>query len=473
MNREEFIKKEIDTFNASKRRRNMIAGERYFQYMHDILKYKRTVVGEDGTAIELENVPNNKLIDNQYRKAVVQKTNYLCGKPLTISTENDAYYSLLVDIFNKFFQRTFKNICKDSLNCGIGWLLVYYDEAGEFKFKRLKPYEIIPGWADREHTELDYVIRVYEVELVEDNEKTVINKIEYYTKQGVWYYERDNETKDLKPCKPFFTNHFEVIDGKGEKSVFNWAKIPLIAFKYDDDELPLINNVKCLQDALNLILSIFQNNMEEDIRDTIFVLLNYDGENMETFRRNLSQFGAIPLTSTDGVPGDVRTLKLEVNAENYKTLIDVLRKTIIENAMSYDAKDERFGNAPNQMNIKSMYNDVDIDANTMETEYQASLEQLLWFVDNHLANTNQGDFSLEEVEFTFNRSMLINETEIIDNVIKSTNVISDETALSKHPWVSDAKEEIEKMKEDEEFGFNAEGGVVNEDEEKKQQVLAR
>ncbi len=468
MTREEFIIKEIDNFKASKRRKNMVIGERYFQYMHDILKYKRQVIGEDGEPVELKYLPNNKIIDNQYRKAVIQKNNYLCGKPFTISTDNATYYDLLSAIFNKSFWRTFKNICKDSLNCGIGWALVYYDEDGEFKFKRLKPYEIIAGWRDREHTELDYAIRVYEIEWIkETKEKVILEKVEYYTTKGVYYYEREKDTTELLACEPYFTNYFEVVDGKGEKSGFNWSKIPLIAFKYGDEEIPLLNNVKSLQDGLNLILSVFQNNMQEDIRDTIFVLLNYDGENMETFRRNLSQFGAIPLTSTDGVPGDVRTLKLEVNAENYKTLIDVLRKTIIENAMSYDAKDERFGNAPNQMNIKSMYNDVDIDANTMETEYQASLEQLLWFVDNHFTNTNQGDFSLEEVDFIFTRSMLINETEIIDNVTKSVNIISDETALSKHPWVTDAKEEIEKMKKlDEDFGFNLKGGVMNEDKDK-------
>ena len=41
-----------------------------------------------------------------------------------------------------------RNIGEDSLNEGIAWLYVYYDEKGVFSLKRFKGYEIIPGWKD-------------------------------------------------------------------------------------------------------------------------------------------------------------------------------------------------------------------------------------------------------------------------------------------------------------------------------------
>ena len=46
---------------------------------------------------------------------------------------------------------------------------------------------------------------------------------------------------------------------------------------------------------------------------------------------------------------------------------------------------------PNQMNIQSMYSDIDLDANGIEMEFQASMEELLWFVNQHLANTGRGN----------------------------------------------------------------------------------
>ena len=45
----------------------------------------------------------------------------------------------------------------------------------------------------------------------------------------------------------------------------------------------------------------------------------------------------------------------------------------------------------------------------------------------------------------------INESEAIDNCIKSLNIISKETAISKHPWVENLEKElkrVEKAKEE-------------------------
>lgn len=121
--------------------------------------------------------------------------------------------------------------------------------------------------------------------------------------------------------------------------------------------------------------------------------------------------------------------------------------------MGYDAKDDRLNGQPNQMNIQSMYSDIDLDANDIETEFQASFEQLLWFVDCHFANIGLGDFEHEKVEIIFNRDMLLNESEIIDNVNKSTD-LSLETRIANHPWVDDVEAELERIKKQKEDEMN-------------------
>lgn len=191
--------------------------------------------------------------------------------------------------------------------------------------------------------------------------------------------------------------------------------------------------------------------MEEDPRNTILVLKNYDGENLGEFRQNLSTYGAVKVRTIDGAMGGVETLSIQVNAENYKAIIDIFRKAVIENGMGYDAKDDKLSGNPNQLNIKSMYSDIDIDANNMEMEYQSSLMKVIWFVKQHLANTGSGSFGDIETKPIFNRDMLINESEAIDNCIKSLNIISKETAISKHPWVENLEKElkrVEKAKEE-------------------------
>lgn len=449
---EQFIVKEIRRFKISKRRTDMMNGERYFEGKHDILFRKRTVIGKDGELETVTNLPNNRIVDNQYKKMVVQKSNYLLGQPFSIQCKNEEYSKILKRFFNKKFVRTLKAVGEDSLNCGIGWLFPMYDEYGQFTFKRFSPLEIIPLWKDAEHSVLESFIRIYQVVAYKGNQEKIIEKVEVYDESGVSYFELTDGGKlisDGDEHVPYFS-----IEDQG----FNWTRIPLIPFKYNNKEIPLINMVKSLQDGLNLIESNFQNQMEEDTRNTILVLVNYDGENLGEFRKNLATYGAVKVRTVDGAGGDVRTLQVEVNADNYKAIIELFKKAIIENAMGYDAKDDRMSGNPNQMNIQSMYSDIDLDVNGMETEYQAALEELLWFINMHLFNVGHGDFEGEDVEIIFNRDMMINEAEVIENVAKSVGIISDETLIANHPWVTNVDNELERIqaqkdKEQEQYGL--------------------
>ena len=134
----------------------------------------------------------------------------------------------------------------------------------------------------------------------------------------------------------------------------------------------------------------------------------------------------------EGKDGGVDSLQIEVNAETYKTVLDLLKKALIENLRSYDAKDDRLSGNPNQMNIQSMYSDIDLDANAMETELQAAFEDLFWFVNTYLASIGEGDYGDEEISVIFNRDILINESEAIDNCAKSAGIISDDTIVAMH-----------------------------------------
>lgn len=445
---EEYITREIKQFQLSQKRKEMLDGEKYYCGKHDILSRKREVIGEGGKLIEVDNLPNNRIVDNQYKKMVDQKNNYLLGQPFLMQTENEAYSKALKQVFNKKFHRLLKSVGEDSLNCGLGWMFIHYNEQGELCFKRLRPFEIIPLWKDAEHTILEGAIRIYDVVVYEKRREKVIQKIEVYDDNGISYFEMTN-SGSLTPVEPYFQNYFTITDGDGKETGYNWTKIPLIPWKYNSKEIPLIKMVKTLQDGLNIIESNFQNAMEEDTRNTILVLVNYDGQNLGEFRRNLAQYGAVKVKTVDGAGGDLKSLQVEVNSENYKAILEIFKKAIIENAMGFDLKDERLsGGNMNMMNIRSMYSDVELDANGTETEYQASFEQLLWFVNCHFANVGIGDFEGEFVDIIFNRDILVSESDVIDSINKSAGILSNETLVAQHPWVDDVEKELERIKKE-------------------------
>jgi len=434
----QFIENEIIKFKNSPIRANMIAGELYYQGDHDIINRKRTIIGEGGKLKTIDNLPNNKIIDNQYGKMVDQKNNYLLSKPITIKCENKNYVYLLNKIFDRKFFKTLKNIGCDSLNAGIGWLYIYYDDFGNIAFKRIKPFEVLPFWKDSDHTELDLIVRIYNVNYYDGKNEKIIEKAEVYTKNGIEKYIITNN-------KLIPDNQNSAYIEKG-KTKFNWEKIPFIAFKQNSKEIPLIKRVKNLQDALNTIKSDFMNNMQEDARNTILIIKNYDGTDLGEFRKNLATYGAVKVRYDGETKGGVETLKIDVNSQNYVTICDMLKKAIIENARGFDAKDDRLLNNPNQMNIQSMYADIDIDANGAESEFQASLQELLWFINAHLQNNGLGNFENQNVDFIFNRDVLINETEAINNCINSKGILSDESIIAQHPWVTDVSSEYQKVK---------------------------
>lgn len=435
-----FFAREIVAWKNSGIRCEQIDGERYYAYDHDIKSRKRMAIDRNGDLNEVKNLPNHKVIDNQYAKMVDQKANYLCGKPLSVSCENDTLAMLLKKRFGKRFQRMLKHIAEDAIDGGKAWLFVHYDEEGNLTYQHFPAYQVLPFWADDEHTKLDAAARLYEVEVWDGVTKKRVEKVELFKPDGLYRYILSGSTLvpdvELGEYSPYITVQWD-----DSVTAYRWDRFPLICFKANRKEIPLLRHVKSLQDGINLMLSDFENSMSEDNRNTILVLKNYDGQDLGEFRHNLSTYSAVKVRDDGGV----ETLTIDVNNENYKAILEVFKKALIENAHGYDAKDDRLSGNPNQMNIQSMYSDIDLDANGMEIEFQAALEELLWFIMQDMKTKGEGDFEPEEVTFVFNRDILINESEAIENCSKSAGIISTETIVEQHPWTKDAKTELDRL----------------------------
>ena len=106
-------------------------------------------------------------------------------------------------------------------------------------------------------------------------------------------------------------------------------------------------------------------------------------------------------------------------------LENLLKETLLEKG--YDVKDDCVGGNANQMHISAMFNDCDIDANENETEFQASLESVMYFVSSHLSNSVQINIDEEPIDFIFNRDLLMSETEILDSLVGAGVKISQKT----------------------------------------------
>lgn len=460
----EFLEKEIERWRFSPVRQMMITGQLYYEGEQDIFSRKRTAIGQGGRLEEIENLPNNHVVDNQYAKLVNQKADYLLGQPFVIRGDNPEYVKLLKKVFNKSFMKALKNVGKGALNWGIAWIYPYLDFNEGIRFKIIPGYEILPFWSDSEHTRLDKAVRVYKVCGYEGKKPMTVEKAEVYTPEGVerFVLEKGRLIPDTLGGERFSYLSEGDSDNRGR---LGYGRVPLIPVKYNECEIPLIKRVKSLQDGINALLSDFQNNMQEDPRNTILILKNYDGTNLGEFRKNLALYGAVKVRSDSDSQGGVEALEVKVNAENYKAVLELFKQAIIENGMGFNntvlrSSGNSFAN-PNQLNIKSMYTDIDLDANEMEMELQGAFEELLYFINGYFLFMGFGNFDSEEIEIIFNRDMLVNESEAIDNCIKSLDLLSRETVVAQHPWVDEPFREMERMEKSGKGG----GGNSNECDE--------
>lgn len=311
MTEEEFIEVETAAWLASEKRRQMMIGEAYARGEHDVLYKTRSAIGDGGKKTTVRNLPNNIIIDNQYGKLVNQKASYLLAKPFEVKTEDERFGAQLQSVFNQGFRRTLKQIGEDCLNAGVGYLYPYFAD-NELRFRRFAPEEILPFWMDDAHEELASFLRVYTLEYYEGRTKKQSIKVQYFSKEGVRYFTFDSGK--LLPDVEAEDSPYLQVGGVP----MNWDRVPLIMFRANSAERPLISRVKSLQDALNTLLSTFADNLQEDARSTLLVIHNYDGQELGDFRKNLSTFGAIKVRDSETAKGGVETLSIEVNAQNYE-----------------------------------------------------------------------------------------------------------------------------------------------------------
>lgn len=440
----QWLQRKISQWLGSQYRKDQITGEMYYLGFHDIMLRKREMIGKDGNKVEVTNVVNERITDNLYADMVDTKTNYLLSQPVTFVTENEDFQKALDEIINSNFLLKLKTVGEGCFNCGVSYLYPYYNESGDLKFKVFAGHSILPFWVDDEHDEAEMFVRYYEQEKKNSITDEIEKRIDVYTPEGIDHYIMVGNillVDKNNPHEAYFT--------KGDVE-YTWGdSIPIIPFRYNKYEQPLLRRCKSLQDAINTITSDFCNNMQDDVRSTILVLENYDGEDLGSFRQNLATFGVVKVRSESGSKGDVRALRIEVDAKNYETILMLLKQAMVQNCRSFDSANLRLGGSPNNTQIQSFYMSMDLDANGQIVHFNFALEKLFYFIKAHLKATGKGDFMDEKVKVVFNKDMMISESEIMTNLINAGIRIPNKLLLEQCTFINDVEEAMELLEEEE------------------------
>lgn len=474
----EFIQQVITEFEDSDAYKFMEVAQRYYENDADVKEKKRMVIGKDleNNAVLKESkvLANNKLNHNFMKKLTRQKIGYMLGKPFTMAPlkeddkEAKAFFEDIKKYIDMNFYKFIKNVARDSIVKGIGWVQVYYNEAGALKFRRCMPEEVIPLWADADHTILAAVIRKYNVKKYTGSNKKTIKYVEYYTHEGVYYYVYDetghlvlDPDKVVNPDGHFKLKPEEVESEEHIRSV-SWQEIPFIPFKYDPDEQSLLSRIKSLIDDYDNKTSQISDSIEDN-PNSVTVIKNYDGESKEEFVQNKNEYRTIFVQGD----GDAKAMETPLNIGDLDKHLQRLRQDIYEFGQGVNTADKDIRDTSG-VALRFIYADLDMDCVDWGSEVKWSLMKLIWFIQQDIQYVLKKDYSGVEYDIVFNTDVIINETETITNCMNSAGHISSHTIAANHPWTIDAdkemqalKKEIEEMQYEPNSGYGTGTGGTN------------
>ena len=217
---------------------------------------------------------------------------------------------------------------------------------------------------------------------------------------------------------------------------------PIIEWKFNDLAIPTLANIKDFIDLQDTNLSDLANNVE-DIQDAIWILENYNGQNLQEFMEDLKVRKAIKV----GNGGSVNSKTIEIPIEARNKLYELCEKNIYKFGFGINFSErDNLGNVSG-VGLKWSYAPLEQKSNSIENNGQDALNNFFNILFNLLnINNNSND-----VEFSFDRTMIINEQEKTSTVMSATSQLSRKTILTNLPMVKDVDEEMELLKDEDEY----------------------
>lgn len=431
----------------------------------EIDKKTRDYIDESGKLVRNENVSNIKSKTAQYRKSVNQKFNFALAKPFVISCDDDKYKEEWENFLNDEVRDVILRTGKDGINKGIGWVYPWINNQGNLDIIDVEPETLYPAWADTAHTKLNAAVRDYTVEEYNNLTKTNVQKVEFWDNKIVEKYidySKGEGSGDLELIPDTSNGEYELGEGEEERATIqqthmknsdgsglSWERVPFIFFKGCDDELPLLNECKTDIDSYDMVKSKAIDSILDDI-DPLIVIEDISPEMGELLEARKKIQNSRIMTVDKG--GKAYPLKIETDISQVVQQLEIIKKDIQDNTSTVDLTTIKLGTNPSGESMKSFYESLNTWCNGFEAQFRVFMKNLKYFFDKWLSL--KGGFGTFEqlqaipITFTLDRDMMINESEILQNVSLMEGKLSQETLDEMNPWVENHEKEQKRREQD-------------------------
>lgn len=388
---------------------------------------------------------DNRIPFNFHGLLVNQKASYMFTAPPLFDLGSKAANKSLTKFLGDKYAKVCKDLCIDASNCTIGWLHLWKDNVGSWKYAIVPAEQIIPVWSKSLEKKLLGVLRTYPD--IDEDTGDSYTVYEYWNDKECAAYrlKAGDELEQLKPY-PMFMVDPELCE-MSEVYQHVAGEVPFFPFFNNNINANDLANIKPLIDTYCKVFSGFVNDLE-DIQEIIFVLTNYGGADLGEFMRDLKNYKAIQIESEgEGDHSGVSTLTIELPVEAREKLLTITRKCIFEQGMGIDPDPVNFGNSSG-VALGFLYSLLELKAGLQETEFKLGFGRFIRCICRLMKIPIKDDVITQ----TWTRTSVKNVLELSQIAQQSVGVVSQETIIAHHPWVEDPEGElarIEKQKQKE------------------------
>ena len=376
--------------------------------------------------------PNNR-ISHAYASYITDSiVSFFMTKPVAYTFGDDALAELFDDIF-KYGDESAENVqlATDASIYGCACELLYVDSDLMPRFKAINPMEVIAIYDCSIEENLISCIRHWKVEVDEEQ----VDYIEYYTKDTITKF-LHNEDGVINT--PQVTEHF-------------FQDVPIVIVENNKDMCSDFGKVVDLIDALDKVVSDTANDFER-FTNAIMVVQGVELDE-ETFSK-LKNMRLMNLVSNDGVDTKVEYLYKDIPdqaLENYKNrLVSDIHKF----AGVPDMSDKEFGNNLSGVSIRFKLSNLDLKCAVKETYFRKGLLRRIELICNLqglLGKVGDTKDIIKNVDIRFTRNVIDNTSEIIQQAIQLSTIVSKQTVLENlQSLIPSVDEELERLDEERE-----------------------
>lgn len=441
----ELIPNFIERFLTSNKRRKLIEYNDYYNGENTTITNIMRTYYSDAHKGMIENpfVANNKIAYDVFHDIVSQKVNTLLNETPTIDN---------IEVKNlKGLGYALKNLGIKASICGYSFAYVGKENVTVFDTENCIPFY------DDETQKIKVLIRFWKVENEFNSNDNTVYFVETYEEDGKTVYKMiDNKLFLYREKEPYLYNKVYDVDNEFIES-FNIG-LPIVMLKNNDDlKSDLKFSLKSKIDAIDIVSSGLMNNID-DFSDMFWIIkdkMGYCNDALEDFVANINKTKKMILNGDDL---DVETKTQEIPYQARQSFVEQLKKEIIEESGILDTA-TLTGSSLTTTAIEAATLKLQQRVSDFEWDVYLTTCEIIEFYKKY-NNIN------EDYEISFNKLFIKNQTEMIDNAIKLTNIISQRDVLKlikQAGYIDNVDETLKEIQEEQQYNLDIKEEETQED----------